>query len=91
MQTINPQPKIAVIGAGAIGSLVGGLLARAGVDVTLIARQEHAAAIRAKGLIIEGVLGRLTILVKASQELDFLPEIALLAVKTRMSKPTACR
>ena len=35
------QNKIAVIGAGAIGSLVGGLLSRAGEDITLIGRKAH--------------------------------------------------
>jgi 2-dehydropantoate 2-reductase len=83
MLNLNPQPKIAVVGAGAIGSLIGGLLAHSGEDVTLIARQEHVEAIRAKGLVIEGVLGRLTIPVKASQALDFQPDLALLAVKTQ--------
>ena len=83
MLNLNPQPKIAVVGAGAIGSLIGGLLVHSGEDVTLIARQEHVEAIRAKGLVIEGVLGRLTIPVKASQALDFQPDLALLAVKTQ--------
>ena len=29
-------PRIGIIGAGAVGSVVGGLLTEAGVDVTLI-------------------------------------------------------
>ena len=33
--------KIAVIGAGAIGSVIGGLLSKAGEDVTLIGRKPH--------------------------------------------------
>ncbi len=45
--------KIAVVGAGAIGGYFGGLLARAGHDVTLIARSAHRDAIRANGLTIE--------------------------------------
>ena len=46
--------KVAVLGAGAIGGFVGGLLARSGTDTTLIARGEHLAAIRRDGLRILG-------------------------------------
>jgi 2-dehydropantoate 2-reductase len=46
--------KIAVVGAGAIGSWLGGALARAGHDTTLIARDAHADAIRAGGLTVRG-------------------------------------
>lgn len=50
--------KICVIGAGAMGGSYGGLLARAGHDVTLVDTwAEHIAAIRANGLIVEGVAG----------------------------------
>jgi 2-dehydropantoate 2-reductase len=86
----NSKPKIVVLGAGAVGSLIGGLLAQAGEDVTLLARQAHVEAISAKGLHIEGVLGALTIPVKAVQALDFQPYLALLAVKTQDIE-TACR
>jgi 2-dehydropantoate 2-reductase len=45
--------KIAVIGAGAMGSVIGGLLAKAGNDVTLVDVWEEAVnAINAKGLRI---------------------------------------
>ncbi len=88
--TLSPHPKIAVIGAGAVGSLIGGLLARAGEDVTLVARPAHAEAIRAKGLRIEGILGELTVVVKAAEALDFRPDLALLAVKTQ-DVESACR
>ena len=42
--------RIAIMGAGGIGGCYGGLLARAGTDVTLIARGAHLAAIKEKGL-----------------------------------------
>jgi 2-dehydropantoate 2-reductase len=42
--------RIAVYGAGAIGGLLGARLATAGVEVGLIARGAHLAAIRARGL-----------------------------------------
>lgn len=48
----NPL-KVAVLGAGAVGCYFGGLLARAGHDVTLIARPQHVDAIRRDGLRME--------------------------------------
>ena len=42
--------RLAVLGAGAIGGYVGACLARAGLDVTLIARGAHLAALRAHGI-----------------------------------------
>src|ERR1700752_1891619 len=44
--------QIAVIGAGAVGCYYGGLLLRAGHDVTFIGRQPHVAAINAHGLLL---------------------------------------
>ena len=44
--------RICVVGAGAIGGLLGARLAEAGEDVTLIARGAHLEAIRARGLAV---------------------------------------
>lgn len=49
--------KIAIVGAGGVGGYLGGLLARAGHDVALIARGEHLRAIRERGLTIRSVYG----------------------------------
>ena len=86
----SSRPKIAVIGAGAVGSLIGGLLAHAGEDVTLIARGAHVNALHEKGLQIEGVLGTLIIPVKAAETLEFKPDLLLLAVKSQ-DVETACQ
>ncbi len=48
---------ILIMGAGSIGSVVGGFLAKAGHDVTLVGRQSHMAAIHSGGLHIEGIWG----------------------------------
>ena len=42
--------KFAVLGAGAIGGLLGGQLSAAGLDVTLVARGAHLEAMRSRGL-----------------------------------------
>jgi 2-dehydropantoate 2-reductase len=75
--------KIAVIGAGAIGSVVGGLLSKAGEDVTLIGRKPHVDAINQNGLILDAESGKMVIHVKAAENLDFKPDLALLTVKTQ--------
>ena len=45
--------RIAVVGAGAIGSWLGAALSRAGHDVALLARGAHLEALRRDGLRIE--------------------------------------
>jgi 2-dehydropantoate 2-reductase len=45
--------KVAVVGAGAVGCYYGGMLARAGHDVTLIGRPRHVEAIERQGLRLE--------------------------------------
>lgn len=44
-------------GAGAVGSLVGGMLAESGADVLLIARPSHTAAINQRGLVLRSKQG----------------------------------
>ncbi len=46
--------RIAVIGAGGIGGIYGASLARAGADVTFVARGAHLSTMQANGLRIEG-------------------------------------
>src|SRR6185369_2360519 len=45
--------KIVMMGSGGVGGFFGGRLAKAGYDVTFIARGAHLAAMREKGLTIE--------------------------------------
>jgi 2-dehydropantoate 2-reductase len=46
--------KIVILGAGALGSLIGAHLARAGEEVTLIARGERAKFLREHGITVTG-------------------------------------
>lgn len=57
-----------ILGAGALGSLVGGHLAGSGCDVTLIGRPRHVEAIRENGLKIKSLAGTITIQVKATDD-----------------------
>jgi 2-dehydropantoate 2-reductase len=61
--------RIAVVGAGGTGGYFGGLLARAGDDVTFIARGAHLEALRARGLTLESSLaGTFTVPVQATDD-----------------------
>jgi 2-dehydropantoate 2-reductase len=49
--------RVLVAGAGAVGSVIGGLLAAAGHDVTFLGRRTHLTAIATGGLALEGLWG----------------------------------
>src|SRR5690606_26145667 len=53
----EPDVKVAVLGAGAIGAYVGAALCRAGVEVHLVARGAHLEALRERGVEVLGPRG----------------------------------
>jgi 2-dehydropantoate 2-reductase len=77
-------PRIAVLGAGAVGCYFGGMLARAGAPVTLIGRPLHVEAIARNGLFLESRQFHEWIRVTASGNLSDVStaQIVLLCVKT---------
>ena len=75
--------RIAILGAGAVGSVLGSLLWRAGEDVVLVGRAAHVAAIHAAGLDVQGVLGGFRATPRAEERLSSRPEVALLTVKAQ--------
>ncbi|WP_298312556.1 2-dehydropantoate 2-reductase [Propionivibrio sp.] len=60
--------KIAVMGAGAVGCYYGGMLARAGHEVTMIGRPTHVEAMRRNGLLLETQAFSLHVPVQASTD-----------------------
>jgi 2-dehydropantoate 2-reductase len=60
--------KIGVVGAGGVGGYYGARLASAGAEVGLIARGEHLAAIRERGLRVRADDGEFTVRVAASDD-----------------------
>lgn len=60
--------KIAIMGAGAVGSYYGGLLARAGHQVVLIGRAAHADAVRHSGLRLQTTSFDQTLVLAAGTE-----------------------
>ena len=75
--------KIAVIGSGAIGSLVAGYLKLKGEDVTLLGHSESVKAISENGLKISGVRGSFNVKIDIAEKLDFKPQLVILATKTQ--------
>jgi 2-dehydropantoate 2-reductase len=66
---INKDLKVAVLGAGAMGCLFGGLLAEKGLNVNLIdVWKEHVEAINKNGLKMDGHGGDRFIKVKATTD-----------------------
>ena len=76
--------RIAVMGAGAVGCFFGGMLARAGADVTLIARGPQLEALARNGLFIDSVHFQQRVPVRASAEPTAVrgAELVLFSVKT---------
>ncbi|MGQ4833589.1 MAG: ketopantoate reductase family protein [Candidatus Asgardarchaeia archaeon] len=66
--------KILIFGAGAIGSLIGGFLSKAGLDVTLIGRENHIKKIRENGLKVISPIDEFVVHPKAFTRLDDLRE-----------------
>ena len=75
--------RFAIVGSGAVGGYYGAKLARAGHDVTFIARGAHLAAIRARGLAIKSPLGDFVVKAKAEDDPGKVPpvDVAIFAVK----------
>ena len=58
--------RVTIMGAGGTGGFFGGLLARAGEDVTFIARGAHLEALRTHGLTVKSrLVGDFSLPVKA--------------------------
>ncbi len=77
-------PRIAVLGAGAVGCYYGGMLARAGAPVTLIGRPQHVEAINRNGLFLESMNFQQHVSVAASTDVTAVnnAELILFCVKT---------
>src|ERR1051325_5122440 len=75
---------VAVVGAGALGCLFGGMLARSGAKVTLIGRASHVAAIRQDGLRFESRGEQSKIPVAATEDISDVrsARLVLLCVKS---------
>jgi 2-dehydropantoate 2-reductase len=73
---------VAVLGPGGVGGLVAAALDRAGTPVTVVAREETAAAIERDGLRVRSVrLGDFTARPRAVSQLSLPPDVLIVATK----------
>src|SRR5438046_9066224 len=91
MSESEPWPRIAVVGAGAVGGYFGGLLARAGAPVVLIGRPAFVEAVKKGGLFLDTLQLQEKVRVEASNEMAAVDgaEVVLFCVKTTDNAPTA--
>lgn len=87
---ISRSSRVVVVGAGAVGCFYGGMLARHGVDVTLIARAEHVKAITAHGLFMNCQTFQAHVPIRATTELSAAAQadLVLLCVKSPDTEAT---
>ena len=83
--------RIAIYGAGAIGGLMGAHLARAGEEVTLIARGAHLAAMQANGLSVMHDGGAYTVHPRAVERPEDagIQDYIVIALKAQSVPPLA--
>ncbi len=83
--------RIAVMGAGAVGCYYGGMLARAGLTVTLIGRSEHVEAVRRAGLFLDTQSVRVHVPVEASTDASAVrgAKLVLFCVKSADTESAA--
>jgi 2-dehydropantoate 2-reductase len=75
---------IAILGPGGVGAFLGAALARAGQDVTLIAREPTAAAIESQGLTVDSArLGPFIAHPVTATQLDHPPDALVVATKAK--------
>jgi len=89
--TDQSWPRVAVVGAGAVGGYFGGLLADAGAPVVMIGRQSFVDAVNRNGLLLDTLQFKKRVRVETSTELSAVQgaELILFCVKTTDNVATA--
>jgi 2-dehydropantoate 2-reductase len=84
-------PRVAVVGAGAVGGFFGGMLARAGAPVTLVGRRAHVDVWARDGLLLDSAGVETRIPVTASTEIAAAADadLVLFSVKSPDTESTA--
>jgi 2-dehydropantoate 2-reductase len=84
-------PRVAVVGAGAVGGYFGGLMAHAGAPVTMIGRKPFVEAVKKNGLLLDTLTFRKSVSVEVSTDLSAVrgADLVLFCVKTTDNAATA--
>jgi len=91
MSEAREWPRIAVVGAGAVGGYFGGMFARAGAPTLFIGRKHFADAVNSNGLVLDKSEGQERIAIKATVEMSCLRDCSLIlfCVKANDTSATA--
>jgi 2-dehydropantoate 2-reductase len=91
MNEIGEWPRVAVVGAGAVGGYFGGMFARSGAPTVFIGRKDFADAVNANGLILDKSQGQERIAARATTEMSAIRDCSLIlfCVKANDTSATA--
>ena len=91
MTSSEKWPRVAVVGAGAVGGYFGGMLARAGAPVVMIGRAAFVDAAKKNGLFLDTLQFKEAVRVETSTELEAVrgADVVLFCVKTTDTESTA--
>jgi len=91
MSETREWPRIAVVGAGAVGGYFGGMFARAGAPTLFIGRKHFADAVNSKGLVLDKSEGQERIAIKATTDMSAVRDcpLILFCVKANDTSGTA--
>ena len=91
MSETREWPRIAVVGAGAVGGYFGGMFARAGAPTVFIGRKHFADAVDSKGLVLDKLHGQERIRARATIEMSAVRDcpLILFCVKANDTPATA--
>ena len=77
MSDSEPWPRIAVVGAGAVGGYFGGIFAQAGAPVVMIGRKTFVDAVKNNGLVIDRPESRDRIQIEATSDMSAVRDASL--------------
>ena len=91
MSETREWPRIAVVGAGAVGGYFGGMFARAGAPTVFIGRKHFADAVNSAGLVLDKSDGQERITVRATADMSGVRDcpLILFCVKANDTSATA--
>jgi 2-dehydropantoate 2-reductase len=82
-------PRIAVVGAGAVGGYFGGMFVRAGAPTIFIGRKHFADAVNSKGLFLDKSEGQERIKAEATVEISAVTECGLILLCVKANDTSA--
>src|SRR5262245_28342472 len=93
MSETREWPRIAVVGAGAVGGYFGGMFARAGAPIVFVGRKHFADAVDANGLVLHTSQGQERIAAKATTDMSAVGDrsLILFSVKANDTAATAAQ